>query len=106
VGVILNHILNHVLKKYFAEPRPMFRDVVFEAGFPPLAREITVTANRSTHRCGSLTGLSRIWWAGRVRIPKKLFWTKPFFRINSNFSVIYTSSLNRFWLATKNTGVF
>lgn len=35
VGVILNHILNHVLKKYFAEPRPMFRDVVFEeAGMP------------------------------------------------------------------------
>jgi hypothetical protein len=39
VGVILNHILNHVLKKYFAEPRPMFRDVVFEASFPPLPCE-------------------------------------------------------------------
>ena len=30
VGIILNHILNHFLKKYFAEPRPMLRDVVFE----------------------------------------------------------------------------
>jgi hypothetical protein len=73
VGVILNHILNHVLKKYFAEPRPMFRDVVFEVSLPPLACEITVTANRSTQRCGSVSGLSRILWAGRVQIRKNYF---------------------------------
>ena len=27
----MNHILNHFLKHYFAEARPIIRDVVFEA---------------------------------------------------------------------------
>jgi len=35
VGVILNHILNQVLKKMYAEPRPMQRAVTFEEhGWP------------------------------------------------------------------------
>ncbi|XP_023349733.1 dolichyldiphosphatase 1 [Eurytemora carolleeae] len=35
IGVILNHILNHFLKHYFAEARPIIRDVVFEGhGMP------------------------------------------------------------------------
>jgi hypothetical protein len=73
VGVILNHILNHVLKKYFAEPRPMFRDVVFEVSFPSRPLHVKQWEYRSTQRCGSVSGLSRIWWAGPVRIQKNDF---------------------------------
>jgi len=30
VGIIVNHLLNHILKRFFAQPRPVSRDVIYE----------------------------------------------------------------------------